>query len=425
MIELFLKGCLEKDDNYAFIFKRGKKVIRKTYKELYQDFSKIITILKTGNLKPGDKVLLFILPSYEFYITFLACIYYGLNIVIIDSFKDKEKLKSALNQVDIKTILVNNKTKLFKVIFDKKYNYLNVSGYQKLEFIKYDYVKYDGIVLTTFTSGTTSLPKPIERSIKDLEKQVSLIKENVDIKDSKVVLCGLPIYTLLLLLHHMTVVLNKRIDLDLIKHTNVDSILMPIEKVLKSSSVIPQIKYMYLGGAILYNNEASHILSCYPNALIEYVYGSSEGVLISKTNLKEYKSHRFNKSIIGMNVELVEFDSNNVGQIKISGSNLVGNSNYHLTGDLAYYDNGLCIVGRKKYSKEGIYNYLLDEELLAENKNLKKGFSFVYNNNLYFAYEGKISKKRENIIYLKYRRLPMDSKHKTKLNYPKVINNIK
>ena len=425
MLELFIRNCLENEGKDAFVFKHANKLIHKTYHDLYIDLNKIITILKDNGLKPKDKILLFILPSYDFYVTFLACIYYGLNVVVIDSFKDKEKVQSTLEQMKVTKVLVNNKSKLLTFILNGKHEYINVSNYINTAFRKHEYNKVDSYVLTTFTSGTTSLPKPINRTLSDLEGQVSLIKNNVDISFCDVVLCGLPIYTLFLLLNQKTVVLSKRVDIKMIEKTKVDSILMPIEKVLKNKDIITSVDYMFLGGAILYNKEVEHILYCFPNTFIEYVYGSSEGVLISKTKLKDYINHKFTDDIKGMNVELVDKDSNGVGQIKITSNNMVGGSKSHLTGDLAYFDNGLCIVGRKKYSKEGIYNYLLDEELLEENKKVNKGFSFVYNDKIYFAYEGKLNQKRKDIIYLKYRKLPMDSKHKTKLNYQKVIKSIK
>ena len=79
------------------------------------------------------------------------------------------------------------------------------------------------------------------------------------------------------------------------------------------------------------------------------------------------------------------------------------------------------IVGRAKYSTTGVYNYLLDDEILEQNPMVKRGFSFVFEGKIFFCYEGKAMQTREGVQFVSVRKLPMDAKHKTKLDYHKMV----
>ena len=195
LVSDFISLC--KDNlNVAFIYK-NKKI---AYQKLYEDIFKMIEVFKNNNLNPGDKVLLFIFPSYNFYLTMLASIYYGLNIVVIDSFKDKKRVKDLIDISNIKYCFIDGKTNLLKAILPRLY-FINIFNYKKNNGVVIDYINYGNTVLTTFTSGTTGVPKAINRSINDLEKQVNLLLDNICFDDSSTILCGLPIYMLLILIN--------------------------------------------------------------------------------------------------------------------------------------------------------------------------------------------------------------------------------
>ena len=85
---------------------------------------------------------------------------------------------------------------------------------------------------------------------------------------------------------------------------------------------------------------------------------------------------------------------------------------------------GVHIVGRRKYSAPGFYQYVTDERLLLSNPHVRKGFSFVHDGKCYFCYEGKLSVREPGIVYIKKRKLPMDPKHRTKLDYGKMVERI-
>ena len=51
-------------------------------------------------------------------------------------------------------------------------------------------------------------------------------------------------------------------------------------------------------------------------------------------------------------------------------------------------------------------------------------FSFYYKNQIYVVYNGNLKHKKADIKYIFMRKLPMDLKHKTKLNYKECIARI-
>ena len=105
----------QNNNKIALIYK-NKKI---SYDNLLKDIFKMINLFKSHNLKPNDKVLLFIIPSYNFYLCMLASIYYGLNIIVIDSFSDKKKVSKLVNMVDVMLGFVDNKSRFLKFILPK------------------------------------------------------------------------------------------------------------------------------------------------------------------------------------------------------------------------------------------------------------------------------------------------------------------
>ena len=159
-----------------------------------------------------------------------------------------------------------------------------------------------------------------------------------------------------------------------------------------------------------------------------YVYGASEGAVIYKTELKDYAQNlfTFNVKSNGIDVEILNPDSEGVGEIVIKGETVIGENHTHNTGDYGKLQNQkLIIVGRKKYSSSALhfYNYEYDETLRFQNPHLKAAFSFFYNGKIHVAYQGKL-KKNPGIIYHHFFRLPYDQKHQTKLDYAKVIKKV-
>lgn len=419
MLTRFDELC-EKENKIAFVDEKKTKY----FKELKSDVLKMISLFKKEGIKEYDKCVLFLLPSYEFYALLIAGIYYHLDMIVIDSFKNKEKLKSMLDDSEPNFIFTNSLTKFISFILPSKARRVNISKYNKFNPTDYKFISDENsVVLTTYTSGTTGNPKRIERSLKLLKMQMDLILKNIDIEGAKVIYATLPIYVLLSMINGCTTLVGTKISDRLLEEYKPDIMLTSIKNLLSLIKPIECVNKAYCGGAILYRKEALKIKNLLPNAIVTYVYGSSEGVLIAKTTLDKYIENNcftFDEFIDGINVSITP---NN--EIIISGESVLTEDKTHNTRDMGIINNEkLKVVGRVKYSSKDFSNYVVDQMVLDENKNIKKAFSFMYKNKKCLAYEGVLEKQYDFDIMLKYRHLPYDLKHKTKLDYSKVIEKI-
>ncbi|MBQ3001561.1 MAG: AMP-binding protein [Bacilli bacterium] len=420
MISKFIEVCNQNKTKPSII--HNNKIY--SYQTLLDDIKKMMTLFKSKGLKEHDKVVLFIPLSYKFYMVLLASMMYKLNIVVIDSFKDQEKLDQMIKQSKPKMVLVTPLSKLFSKRF-KNIELLNVKDYQSYTPSDVDLnYSLNDIILTTFTSGTTRMPKMIERSYNDLSNQIKVISQNVKFRNDCINLCMLPIYVLFSLFSGITVVIDKKVSQTLIDKYKIDTIQAPLKKLLTVKSSISNIKNIYIGGAILYRKEAKHLKTIFPAATFTYVYGASEGVLIGQTTLNEYLKDIFSFSIIeGVNVSIDSPNEEGVGEIIIQGDFVLTKEHTHYTGDIGKVENNkIYVYGRKKYSclEKNFYNYITDNKLLEEN-NCENIFTFSYNNVIYVAYSGSIKDQLKDYCYLKFKKIPVDIKHQTKADYNKII----
>ncbi|MBE6635562.1 MAG: long-chain fatty acid--CoA ligase [Ruminococcaceae bacterium] len=422
MINKFIKTCKEKGDKTAFVC--GKRKV--SFDLLLSDVFKTVNLIKAKGLSKESRVLLFVMPSYEFYVLLFACIYYGVNVVVMDSYKNFGRIRKIMSDHGIKSVFCNRLTRIAKFNFGSDIEFINVSDYHKYsdtpESVNVDKNK---IVLTTFTSGTTGNPKPIERSIKSLEKQIDIVLRNIEMNDGDIVYAGLPIYVLFVVYSGLTCVISKKIRKSELNSLGVTAVLAPIAKLLGVKAPLPFIKKVFFGGAMLCEKDAEYLRSAFPFAESTYIYGSSECVFMARSTLEHYLAHNFalKYDIDGVELSIVDQDSNGIGRIKAVGDVVLTEDREIVGSDIGYFDEyGLHIVGRIQYSSSTHYNYVEDNRLLRENTKVKKGFSFAYEGKKYFCYQGRLSNEYSDIICVRFRRLPMDPKHKTKLDYVKVIN---
>lgn len=404
----------------AFICKRGQSNLKVSFKEFLSDVYQMNNYLSKNLM--GDRVLIFSYPySYLFFVGIFSCVFLGKDIVIVDSFGDRDKLKSMLDSAHVTDVLTDKFTSFLSFLIPGKRNKLNLTSFKKYD--SYEFL-CDSASIITFTSGTTGTPKMIKRNLDFLASQIQLIQNNVKIFDEDLTYGLLPMYTLFSVLMLHTSLVSRKIN-DCQKF-NVSMLLAPIKKIQKIKNPIHSVQRVFLGGAILYKKETEEILSKFPNAEITYVYGASEGAIIYKTKLLDYKNSlfTFNSRSNGIDVEILNPDSNGIGEILIKGDTVIGENHQHNTGDYGKLVEGkLIIVGRKKYSCSEIsfYNYEFDENLRKDNPEIKNGFSFYYKNQIHVVYQGKITSPQKNVIYHPFKKLPFDLKHKTKLDYGKVI----
>ncbi len=403
----------------ALIFKRNHKWIKKSFAEFLNDVFKMNNLINTE--VEDDNILIFSYPyTYEFYVTAFSVILSGKNLVIIDSFKDRKIVKAMLNMSSTKTVICDHITKFISFVFPRNIKKINANKFNKyspLESFK------DSGRVTTFTSGTTGMPKMILRDISFLFDQVEMVKTNIDFIENELLYALLPMYSIMSLFLGYSTIINK--NPSAVSKFNPTALIATIKSIQTIKKPISSVRRAFIGGAILYSEESKRLQNNLPNADITYVYGASESAMIYKTTVRKYIENpfTFDEGIKGVEIEITNLDENGVGEIVVKGDTVISEDRIHFTGDLGRLFKGkLQIVGRKKYSRLGFYNYLVDDDVLKANSKIKEAFSFAFNNQKYVVYTGVITKKMNEIIYKRVNKIPHDLKHKTKADYSRLID---
>lgn len=448
IIDIFLKTAFDNLDKNIIISKH----IKKTYKEFLHDIQKVLNYFENNNIKKDSKVLLFINMSYYMYVAMFASIMYGLKTVVIDNFKDIKRVNNQINSVSIDYVLTINKTNILKNIFKSLKNKKKVNIQKILKNKPYNITFQNSInidlkqnILITYTSGSTSIPKPVYRTLNDLTKQMNLTLDTFKFEvNNSIVLATLPIYALICIVKGYTIYIpskNEKLD-NVINKIKPTILFSSISKLLTLKHNATSIKYLYFGGSILYYQEANHIKNIFRNAIVTYIYGATEASIISTISLDMYinslKEDLLCLGTINKNNQIEIIDN----EIVVVSKNLTNNyvhekkSTKHFTKDLGYIlDNKIYITGRK-INQEIISNYVLEMILKKDILNFFNIACLNIKNTNYIFVEKKDKKyiKQFKNIINKYnldakikivKKLPLDYRHKSKVDYKKLLSEVK
>jgi acyl-CoA synthetase (AMP-forming)/AMP-acid ligase II len=376
-----------------------------SYRELFERVKVYIAWLKNRkSIKRGDRVVLAIKPSIDFYVALIALAGIGAEAVLIEP-SDLGRALRCLKFAEPQYILLGLKL-LLPVCSNLK------KAPPKQDSPEQDLPEQDaGMALMTFTSGTTGGIKAIERSHDFLMKQAGILENTLELRQSKIVLTTLPVFVLATLRAGQTSIYVSRTDLQFAKAIAAKGLAFEPDLVPDKIICAPQFaqmlakdsdtanllkgKHVIVGGAPLYAPVAAAIRRHCKRLTL--VYGSSEAEPISHLEVDEsclremYIAAKEGLGLlcgtIDQAVELIvlplaSFEKyqemsaagelekappsleGKVGEILVAGEHVnksyfrgvgesenklsIGNKVFHRTGDTGYLKDGsLYLTGRK------------------------------------------------------------------------------
>ena len=459
IIDKFEEVCNENSRTVAFYYIDKNAVASKTFAELYNEVKKTEAYLSNIGVKEGDKLLAFASPSYNLIVYMLATFRLGASIMYVDIFAKQDSFKNFFNEYQPSFVLVSGRTMIFRPFFRyarRAKTTINVD--QKLPDATIDstVIKNDVPALITATTGSSGKPKLFVRTHKDLYEQLELISNNLKraAKD-EVVLTTSYIYAFSNLLNGFTTVLPginlsyKRAvagsikKLELFNKLKITTIMTSPDFCLRLPNLYPELKYLYLGGAILNYSETKKILDKYAEVRVWYIYGSTECALISGVYLKDYlkQLESAGKCLLGEPCEGVNVRIND-GHIMVNSKALLRNEiDGHI--DERYYDTndiGELVDGKIYYiGKNGteilindqkIFANEIEQRIILDQKTLRKCAVVQKDERIVVFVEGECDMEGVKDLLLDdynskcevvpMKLIPRDIKHHTKIDYAKL-----
>lgn len=360
-----------------------------TYEELYSRVDRLANELVKCGVKKNSKVLLVNDSPIFFTVSLLALL--SVNAIPIPLYASMgyEKVKDLINKYEINFVLrlVNSKQSWIKS--DKDYTIKSMESVL-CSFSDYIDPELDDVELIMFTSGTTSIPKAIMLTQKNIQSNIMAISHYLklvcddkilhvkDLSHSSSVIgellvglyngCTIVFTTQLLLTHNIVnLIANEGITIFFAVPTLLNNI-MNYKKL--NIELLDKVRIVNFYGAPMHEENIAGLCSVFRNANIIYSYGQTEAsprvTYIEKDYLR-LKRKSSGKPILGVKVYIMdEFGNrklpNEKGEIVVEGPNVMKgyykdlnrtnktiiNGKLH-TNDVGYLDEDgyLYVTGRK------------------------------------------------------------------------------
>lgn len=490
LVEIFFNTVTSFPENTAIVHNGASK----TYRELAIGVESTAQYLLKKDIKEGDKVLVFVPMSIQLYETVLALFSIGAVVVFVDEWSDRSRLKKALQVVDIQAIIAPPKFIWLAYILPPFYTIKKKLSIKKnITKGSFDFITVDRnkTALITFTTGSTGLPKAANRTHHFLYEQFRILKEEIAAQPTDQCLVTLPIVLLSILGTGATGFIadfnqKKPQKLDAakqvndLKKVNISMLIASpffVEKLCETKAISEsKIRRLMTGGAPVFPNTASKIISALPNSECIVAYGSTEAEPISTVDMKDLiREKKMDKNglyvgrihneiqlkLIKMTEEIIELgdnkwadwevEKNEIGEVVVTGPHVLdsyynseeafklnkikdGNVVWHRTGDSGKYIEGkLYLNGRcSQLIKRGdqyISSFVM-EYLINSIEGIPIGTLLENEGKLYLIIETSmnrptaIKKATENMIVFDELiiepSIPRDPRHFSKIDYKKL-----
>jgi acyl-CoA synthetase (AMP-forming)/AMP-acid ligase II len=247
-------------------------------------------------IKPGDKVLVFMLMSHDLYRLVLALFYIGASPVFLDEWTSIARLKECCGILPCSAVIAPGRL-LWLAHFIGPLQRIPIklsASFRKSarkETVPHPTLK-NSTALVTFTTGSTGFPKAADRTHGYLLAQLKALTPLIP-DDASRLLCSLPIVVLINLALGRTTILPPRkyrikkeetaVFLDyVIQKEGVDTLIVS-PAITRQLLPFPQpsVRHIITGGGPVFPDLAAQIASQFPGAAMTIVFGSTEAEPIS------------------------------------------------------------------------------------------------------------------------------------------------
>lgn len=438
-----------------------------TFAELDAQSNNLALNFQKKSLQQGDNVLVLQPFGIPLYVTLLALFRIGAVAVFSDPSAHIRVMSHCCQIVPVKGFCGGWKAHLIKLYFPLLRRIpLSLPLCADKAVRKSVVVDLNGShpALITFTSGSTGRPKGIVRSHDFLLKQHHMISEMLSPADDDVELISLPVFILSNLASGVTSVIPagnlKRpgmVDpvpiLSQIERHNVNRILLPpalCRRLVDIKSVQPFIKKIFTGGGPVFPDLLQRLATWAPNAETTAVYGSTEAEPIAHVKFSEINNADFQKMktgdgllagspVAGAHIQIIHDEIHVTGDHVIKGY-IDKNDNastkveidgkiWHKTGDAGRWDDQgrLWLLGRVEARQGNIYPFCI--ETAARTMTDIRHAAFLNHkgrNVLAVEMDGAtealspLKDKFGDFDIIKIRSMPLDRRHNSKIDYPRL-----
>lgn len=433
IISKLIKDNYEKRPNKKYIYEKINGEYQGiTFKDFIEKTNYLGYYLLDKNLKDKN-ILLIGKNSINYMITDLAILSYVGVVVNINKDTKEKEIKEIINNTNIECIIYDEDKKEEIDKIKEEYEnifYLSMNEYEDIfnsyknrELFNFEEKDNDKCSKIVFSSGTTSNPKAVMLSLKNIFAGWESLQRRTKFYESDVIYLFLPlhhtyagIYNFLYsLISGLSIYLSSGIEnigkeLQEVNPTIFCSVPLLYRKIYEVAqdklkyAFGKNIRFLYSGG------------SPFPKEIRE-VYLQNNLPLLEAYALTETASsfsidypNDKDKDSVGTIFEDIDVivknpDENGIGEIAVKGDNVfIGyynndqatknafdENNYFLTGDLGYIKNNkLYLVGRKKKiligeNGENIYPEDIEKKLKEKNNNITHVKAYLKNNKLVCA----------------------------------------
>ncbi len=314
-----------------------------SYSALAKRVKQVIAYLDTEGIREGDKVLIFIPMSIELYAYVLALFAKGAVAVFVDEWASIKRLKQCCERVAIDAFIAPKWIRRMSY-FIKPLRNIKIRISPSISLGLEGSIKKtspDQSALITFTTGSTGIPKAADRTHGFLLEQYTILEKKLALQSGDVCMVTLPIVLLCNLGLGATSVIASfngrkpnKMDTALIlqemKSHHVKTVvcspffILQLSKEQEAQEV--SLHKIITGGAPVFPEQASQILSAFTQANLDIVYGSTEAEPISSISGKALIQHANAIEKYGLPVGKVH-PKTQLGIIQITEDELILNPN--------------------------------------------------------------------------------------------------